>query len=107
MQPMFAVAGVLALVLGASAAAEERPQPSPAETPRLRSDGFAISSDACGASRYQHLVGEDYARTVQAALLPAQSNIAGHTQLTPLIYEPERLHVRLDAAGRILAIGCF
>lgn len=90
-----------ALVLGAASAAW-------AEEGRwTRPDPFVVSGDACGASRFSHLVGAPVAELHQAGL-PANANVLGQGgRLTTLEYEPARLNVVVNGAGRVVAIGCF
>lgn len=68
-------------------------------------DRFVLAGDACGASRYAHLVGERYA-TLDEAVLPDSANVVTARPFT-LEYEPGVLNVVVDGAGRIIAIGCF
>jgi hypothetical protein len=96
----------------ASAVAEEQAvlvEQSAAEEQFLevRRDGFVISGDECGASRYSSLLGEDYAELYQASLVPGDSNVVNHATLRTLEYEPGQLNIVLDGGGRIIAIGCF
>lgn len=74
--------------------------------PEVRHDGFVMSGDECGASRFSHLVGEQYAELHHAAL-PANSIVVDGRRLTTLEYTPARLNVVVNRAGRIIAIGCF
>ncbi len=74
--------------------------------PEVRRDGFVMSGDECGASRFSHLVGEQYAELHHAAL-PADSNVVDGRRLTTLEYTPAKLNVVVNRAGRIIAIGCF
>ncbi len=74
--------------------------------PEVRHDGFVRSGDECGASRFAHLVGEQYAELHHAAL-PADSNVVDGRRLTTLEYTPARLNVVVNHSGRIVAIGCF
>ena len=98
---------------GAAAAEERRPVDAQAQAeddtpaPQLRRDGFVITGDACGASRYAHLVGRDYAQVYQAALLPADSVLQHRSMWRTLEYTPHQLNVVVGDAGRIIAIGCF
>ena len=73
----------------------------------LRGDRFVVMSDACGASRYAHLVGRDYAQVHQAALLPADSVVQNRSMWRTLEYTPHKLNVVVGGAGEIVAIGCF
>lgn len=90
-----------ALALASSAFAQDVPRRA------WRSDGFVISGDACGASAYQHLVGQQYARLYQAALVPAGANLVDRVQIKTLEYRPERLNFVLGGDGRLIAVGCF
>lgn len=95
----------LAFAAMATFAAAEEADDAPMQ-PAQR-DGFVISSDACGASAYAHLLGEEYARVYDAALLPAHETIANVQHLRTLEYTPGRLNVVVGGEGRIIAIGCF
>ena len=64
-------------------------------------------NDECGASRYAHLVGREYAQVYHAALLPADSIVQNRSMWRTLEYTPEQLNVVVGAEGRIVAIGCF
>jgi hypothetical protein len=94
----------------ASAMAEEQAAPREETTEEqvqnVRRDGFVISNDACGASQYDHLVGESYGELHHAAL-PANANFVTSKGLTTLEFEPGTLNVVLSDQGRIIAIGCF
>jgi len=72
----------------------------------IRRDGFVWSNDACGASTYDHLVGEPYAELHDAAL-PANASIWDFSRVRTLEFRPDQLNVVLGADGRIVAIGCF
>jgi Peptidase inhibitor I78 family len=103
-----------ALVLagaGAAAAQErqaERPQVVPRSEARVPSeDRFVVSDDECGASRYQHLLGREYARVYHAALLPGESVVQNRAMQRTLEYTPQQLNVVVGGDGRIIAIGCF
>ena len=73
----------------------------------MRGDRFVLMSDACGASRYAHLVGRDYAQVHQAALLRADSIVQNRSMWRTLEYTPHKLNVVVGGAGEIVAIGCF
>lgn len=64
-------------------------------------------SDECGASRFAHLIGREYAQVYQAALLPADSIVQNRSMVRTLEYTPHKLNVVVGAEGRIVAIGCF
>jgi hypothetical protein len=69
-------------------------------------DRFMIVDDACGASRFAHLVGEELAEIHRAAL-PHDASIVDRVSATTLEYTPHRLNVVLDGSGRVIAVGCF
>ncbi|HYD85950.1 MAG TPA: I78 family peptidase inhibitor [Vitreimonas sp.] len=96
----------VALALSATGAAAEERTEEPAPQPPVR-DRFVVSDDTCGASRYAHLLGEEFAELHQASLVPANANVVDRGRLTTLEYEPHRLNVVVNGAGRIIAVGCF
>lgn len=68
------------------------------------------NDDACGASRVQDRVGQDFDAAL-GATLQARSGAATLRVMRPgeahtLDYRAERLNVRLDAEGRIVALDC-
>lgn len=102
----------LVLTSAAAAAAQERGTERPqtvtsGEALAPSWDRFVISGDECGASRYQHLLGREYARVYHAALLPTDSIVQNRTMRRTLEYTPQRLNVVVGGEGRIVAIGCF
>lgn len=78
---------VLAALMLTACAAQETPAPQALFKP----NDFTVAGDACGASEYARLVGEDWGAAHQAAL-PADARVIRHI---------------LAADGRIEAIGCF
>jgi hypothetical protein len=96
---------------GAVAAQERQPERSQTAISgeaRVRGeDRFVVSGDECGASRYQHLLGREYARVYHAALLPADSVIQNRGMRRTLEYTPQQLNIVVGGEGRIVAIGCF
>ncbi len=66
---------------------------------------FVLGGDACGASAFAHLVGEEFA-TLDHAALPADTHVNAGLANT-LQFEPQRLNVILDRSGRVAALGCF
>ncbi|HYD73320.1 MAG TPA: I78 family peptidase inhibitor [Candidatus Binatia bacterium] len=109
---MLRIALVAAVVFAACASATAEEQAAPVEraaeeqTTAIHRGAFVVSGDECGASRYSHLLGEQYAELHHAAL-PTNSNIVDRGRLTTLEYTPARLNVVVNGAGRIIAIGCF
>jgi hypothetical protein len=107
-----AMLAAFALALASvSAAAQEQPRDNPATereaAPARQDDRFVLSRDECGASRYQHLLGREYARVYHAALLPTDSVVQNRAIRRTLEYTPYRLNVVVGGEGRIIAIGCF
>ncbi len=96
------IRALLAPVLLFAVCASASAQTSSNEIP---GSGFIRASDACGASRYAHLVGERYAEVYQAGL-PADAFVVGRNRPTTLEYKPGRLNVVVGYEGRIVAIGC-
>jgi hypothetical protein len=96
-----------------SAGAQEPPRESAREPAAVqnergaRRDRFVVSSDACGASRYQHLLGREFAQVYQTAMLPADTTVQNGGMFRTLEYTPHRLRVVLGGDGRIITIGCF
>lgn len=103
------IALALIMLAGASAVAfaEDEQSTDTQALPPLQRDGFVVNRDACGASRYSHLVGRDYGEVTQASLLPADSSVPSVYRLTTLEYRPAKLNVVVNGEGRIIAIGCF
>ncbi len=108
------IASLMLAAASAGAAAEERrgdARQAQAEdesaAPHVRRDHFVVMSDACGASRYAHLVGREYAQVYHAALLPTASVVQNRGMWRTLEYTPHQLNVVVGAQGRIVAIGCF
>ena len=94
-----------ALAIASSALAQEEKQGEPRAD--YRRDGFVIQGDACGASRYERLIGENYAELQQASLIPTSSNVVDRLQIRTLEYRPARLNFVLGGDGRVVAVGCF
>jgi hypothetical protein len=98
-------------IASVSAAAQDQPRDNRATeseaAPVRQDDRFVLSRDECGASRYQHLLGREYARVYHAVLLPAGSAVQNRTMRRTLEYTPQQLNVVIGGDGRIIAIGCF
>jgi hypothetical protein len=110
---MLRIALIAAVAFAACASAMAQQQAAPEEQPtaeeqarEVRRDGFVWSNDACGASQYDHLVGEPYAELHDAAL-PANASIWDYSTVRTLEFKPGQLNVVLNGQGRIIAIGCF
>lgn len=63
-------------------------------------------SDACGASKFQGLVGQPR-QALTAISLPEASRVIGPDMAVTADYSPDRLNVEYDAAGVILRISCY
>lgn len=98
-------AALAGFALLAGCAAQETPAPQAADAQRAPGD-FIVAGDACGASEFAHLVGEEFVTTHQAAM-PADTRVVRANMANTLEYAPGRLNVFLDDRGRIAAIGCF
>jgi hypothetical protein len=110
---MLRIALIAAFAFAACANAVAQEQTAPEEQPapqdqarEIHRDGFVWSNDACGASQYDHLVGEPHAELHDAAL-PANANIWDFSTVRTLEFKPGQLNVVLNGEGRIIAIGCF
>jgi hypothetical protein len=110
---MLRIALITAAVFAACASAMAEEQAAPEDqrsaheqANEVRRGGFVWSNDACGASQYDHLLGEPYAELYHAAL-PANSNVVDRGRLSTLEFTPGRLNVVVNGQGRIIAIGCF
>jgi hypothetical protein len=106
------LAAAASFAIAAAARAQDEPQPRPpsAQSERAaspRPDPFVISNDACGASRFAHLMGQDYGELYQASLIPSHSNRYDRIRPITLEYTPYRLNFVVNGEGRIVAIGCF
>ena len=108
---LIAIVAASCVALTFSAGADElqsaQPRRDSERTSPVRHDPFVISDVRCGASRFAHLLGEEYAEVYQAALIPSDSNRLDRVRPITLEYTPYRLNFVVNGAGRIVAIGCF
>lgn len=105
MSRLAALTALVFLAGFANAAAEE--ERNEETRPAMQRDGFVISGDACGASRFAHLVGEEFAEMYEASLTPEDGNVLAQGRFITIEYEPERLNLVVNGAGLIIAVGCF
>ncbi len=98
-------AALAGLALLAGCAAQDIPAPQAGDA-LFAPEDFVVAGDACGASEFAHLVGEEFVTTHQAAM-PADTRVVRANMANTLEYTPARLNVFLDGRGRIAAIGCF
>ncbi|MDO5642175.1 MAG: I78 family peptidase inhibitor [Paracoccus sp. (in: a-proteobacteria)] len=89
---------LLALPVLLAACAPVPPAPLP--------DAAAPASDACKASRYQGLVGQDI-RVLNISAMPQQVRVIGPDMAVTSDYRPDRLNIEHDARGVITGISCF
>ncbi len=106
------LAAAACAALGFSANADEPQQPlrplhDNEHVGPARHDPFVVSDDRCGASRFAHLLGQEYAQVYRASLIPSDSNRLDRIRPITLEYTPYRLNFVVGAEGRIIAIGCF
>ncbi len=94
----------LFLVLFLASCAASQHQAALHQAKDYRPDAFVRASDECGASRYAHLVGEQYAKVEHVAL---PSSAVVHRLHETLEYRPGQLNVVLGGDGRIMSIGCY
>ena len=63
--------------------------------------------DACGASRYAGLVGQDRAAVAAAGLQPGPKvRIIGPDDMITMDLRMDRLNVELDRAGKVVRVRC-
>ncbi len=106
---LLTVAACMAVIFSASADELQSPQPRQASegAAPAQHDPFVVSDDSCGASRFAHLLGQEYAEVYQASLIPSDSNRLDRIRPITLEYTPYRLNFVVNGEGRIIAIGCF
>ncbi|SMO74114.1 I78 family peptidase inhibitor [Paracoccus laeviglucosivorans] len=94
---MRALAAPLALLVLA-ACEEQAPAPvSPSQPP---------TEDACGASRFQGLVGQSK-DAVAKANLPEDARIIGPNDAVTMDFRPARLNVEIGTDDRVARVGCY
>ena len=107
----FILAAAACMAVTFSAGADEMQSVQPGQDSErvasARHDPFVISDDTCGASRFAHLVGQEYAEVYQASLIPSDSNRLDRIRPITLEYTPYRLNFVVNGEGRIIAVGCF
>lgn len=63
-------------------------------------------SDECGASRFQGLIGQDFA-VAQALRVEGQRRLIGPNMPISADYRPERLNVEYNTSRAITRISCY
>ncbi len=88
-------------------AAASPPPPISTPLPQVREDVPSLEDDpdACGASRYQHLVGQPEA-AARAANLPQPHRVICYNCPVTMDNAPARLNVELNRHGRVESISC-
>ena len=67
----------------------------------------AETEDACGASSYQSLIGQDRAAVTAAGLEPGQKvRIYGPGAMLTMDYRADRINVELDSGDRVIKVPC-
>jgi hypothetical protein len=84
-------------------AAQETPAPPQAAAPQTAEE--ATQADACGASRYAHLIGAS-AEQIDRAALPPRTRVEPNTMVT-MDFSAERLNIIVGADGRVGSMRCF
>ncbi|MDT1063158.1 I78 family peptidase inhibitor [Paracoccus sp. CPCC 101403] len=62
--------------------------------------------DACGASRFQNLVGQPKS-VLDGVTLPEGNRVIGPNQPVTMDFRPTRLNVEIGKDGRIARVGCY
>lgn len=66
----------------------------------------ATEQDACGASRFAHLVGAP-ADQIDRASLPARSRVITPDMMVTQDFSPQRLNVMVGTDGKIGSLACY
>lgn len=97
-------AALSALALLAACAAPETPAPSATAAPQTADE--ATRADACGASRYAHLIGTPADR-IDRASLPPRTRVITPDMMVTMDFLAERLNVIVGTDGRVGSLRCF
>ena len=63
--------------------------------------------DACGASQYQSLVGQDEAAVMAAGITPGQkARVFGPDAVLTMDFRSDRINVELDGSGKVIRVYC-
>ena len=81
------------------------PGPPAAPMPEVQPPAIDDDPDACGASRFQHLIGQPEA-AARSAGLPQPLRILCHNCPATMDYVPDRMTVTLDPQGDVAQVSC-
>jgi hypothetical protein len=95
-------AALSALTLLAACAAPETPPAAAA--PQTAEE--ATRADACGASRYAHLIGTP-ADQIDRASLPPRTRVITPDMMVTMDFSAERLNIFVGTDGRVGSLRCF
>jgi hypothetical protein len=97
-------------VLAASACTQATTPPgTPAEQPAAagpQTAEEATAQDACGASRFGHLIGV-LASEIDQGALPEGTRVITPDMMVTQDFRPERLNVITGTDGRVSSLSCF
>lgn len=102
----------LALLAAACGQATEEQANAPASeteqmqaaTPQTAEE--ATAQDACGASRFQHLIGT-LASEIDQAALPAGTRVLTPDAIVTQDFRPDRLNIMSGTDGRVSSLSCY
>lgn len=93
-----------AVAAAACSPTTEGPSDSPAALPQTAEE--ATAQDACGASRFRHLIGAP-ASEIDESALPAGARIITPDTMVTQDFRPERLNIITGTDGRVGSLRCF
>lgn len=101
----------LALLAVACSPTEEQPNTSATETEQVQAATpqtaeEATAQDACGASRFQHLIGT-LASEIDQATLPAGARVLTPDAIVTQDFRPDRLNIMTGTDGRVSSLSCY
>lgn len=65
------------------------------------------NEDACNASGYQSLIGQDETAVTQAGIEPGRkARVFGPGDAVTMDFVPDRINVELDEAGQVVRVYC-
>jgi hypothetical protein len=101
---LFALALLGVAACSQGAAPPEPPGEQAAVGPQTAEE--ATAQDACGASRFQHLVGV-LASEIDQRTLPDGTRVITPDMMVTQDFRPERLNVITGTDGRVSSLSCF
>ena len=76
------------------------------DVPLSQSAAEATDADACGASRYAHLIGTPVAE-IDRKRLPARARIITPDVVVTMDFSATRLNIMVGTDGRVGSLRCF